>query len=138
MSEKDEFPTKDMELTQILVVGDIEKSKQFYLDILGATLFREYGGTSCVVNFQNVWLLLVTGGDPTPDKPGINFQPPKNKSNVSHSFTIRVKDCQRSYQILNSRGANFLTPPYDWGTEIRAFFRDPDGHLFEISEYKEN
>ncbi len=23
---------------------------------------------------------------------------------------------------------------YDWGAEIRCFFRDPDGHLFEISE----
>jgi catechol 2,3-dioxygenase-like lactoylglutathione lyase family enzyme len=136
--EKDEFPTKDMELTQILVVGDLEKSKQFYLEILGATLFREYGGTSCVVNFQNVWLLLVTESDPTLDKPGISFQHPNNSSNVSHSFTIRVKDCQRSYEILNSRGAKFLTPPYDWGAETRAFFRDPDGHLFEISEYKEN
>ena len=33
-----------------------------------------------------------------------------------------------------SRGADFLTPPVDRGGEIRAFFRDPDGHLFEISE----
>lgn len=138
LSEKDEFPTKDMELTHILVVKDIEKSKRFYLDILGAKLFREYSKTSCVLNFQNVWILLVTSGDPTPDKPAISFLPPKDKKNVSHSFTIRVKDCQRSYEILTSRGAKFFTSPYDWGAEIRAFFRDLDGHLFEISEYKEN
>lgn len=37
-------------------------------------------------------------------------------------------------QLLSSRGADFLTPPLDRGGEIRAFFRDPDGHLFEISE----
>jgi catechol 2,3-dioxygenase-like lactoylglutathione lyase family enzyme len=27
-----------------------------------------------------------------------------------------------------------LTPPIDWGGEIRCFFRDPDDHLLEISE----
>jgi catechol 2,3-dioxygenase-like lactoylglutathione lyase family enzyme len=28
-----------------------------------------------------------------------------------------------------------LTPPYKRGQEIRCFFRDPDGHLFEISQF---
>jgi hypothetical protein len=28
------------------------------------------------------------------------------------------------------------TPPHDWGTEIRCFLRDPDGHLVEISQAK--
>jgi catechol 2,3-dioxygenase-like lactoylglutathione lyase family enzyme len=27
-----------------------------------------------------------------------------------------------------------FAPPVDRGGEIRAFFRDPDGHLLEISE----
>ena len=45
-----------------------------------------------------------------------------------------VPDCLAAYEALTARGAMFLTPPvtYDW--EIRAFFRDPDGHLFEITE----
>ena len=30
----------------------------------------------------------------------------------------------------------FLTPPHDWGTEVRCFLRDPDGHLVEISQSK--
>jgi len=29
---------------------------------------------------------------------------------------------------------DFPTPPVDWGYEIRAFFRDPDGHLLELSQ----
>jgi catechol 2,3-dioxygenase-like lactoylglutathione lyase family enzyme len=53
---------------------------------------------------------------------------------VRHAFTIRVPDCRVAYQTLKSRGAEFLTPPVDNGYEVRAFFRDPDGHLFEISE----
>jgi catechol 2,3-dioxygenase-like lactoylglutathione lyase family enzyme len=49
-------------------------------------------------------------------------------------MTIRVPDCQGAYEILKARGAEFLTPPVDWGHEIRCFFRDPDGHLLEISQ----
>ena len=48
--------------------------------------------------------------------------------------SIRVPDCEVAYATLRDRGAEFLTPPYDWGGEVRCFFRDPDGHLLEISE----
>jgi catechol 2,3-dioxygenase-like lactoylglutathione lyase family enzyme len=75
------------------------------------------------LQFQGSWLLLVTGGVPT-----------ENPRTVSHSMTIRVPDCHEDYRILRSRGAEFLTRPYDWGSEIRCFFRDPDGHLLEISQ----
>lgn len=128
------FPTPDMELTHILVVKDIDESVEWYRDVLGAELTREYGGTSAVFNFNGVWLLLVTGGEPTEDKPGVRFGPPDDPGSVSHSFTVRVQDCQAAYEVLAGRGAEFLTPPYNWGSEIRAFFRDPDGHLFEISQ----
>ncbi len=127
------FPTEGVELTHILVVSDIERSKQFYSDILGAEIYREYGGTSCVLSFQGSWLLLVTGGEPTDDKPEVYFSKPVDINQVSHAMTIRVPDCNEAYEILRSRGAEFITPPYNWGEEIRCFFRDPDGHLFEIS-----
>ena len=62
-----EFPTPDMALTHILVVEDVERSTAWYRDVLGAELYREYGG-SAVFSFNGAWLLLVTGGDPTPDR----------------------------------------------------------------------
>ncbi len=129
-----EFPTPEMELTHILVVSDVERSTRWYRDVLGADLHREYGGTSAVFSFNGAWLLLVTGGEPTADKPGVTFMPPGEPGSVEHSFTIRVGSCHEAYDVLKGRGADFLTPPYDWGGEIRCFFRDPDGHLFEISE----
>jgi catechol 2,3-dioxygenase-like lactoylglutathione lyase family enzyme len=132
--EQNTFPTPDMAITTILVVSDMEKSKHFYFDILGAELYREYGGSSTVFSFLGSWFLLVTGGEPTKDKPDTTFDVPTDPNTVSHAFTIRVKDCQQSYEILKSRGAEFITPPYDWGAEIRCFFKDPDGHLFEISQ----
>jgi catechol 2,3-dioxygenase-like lactoylglutathione lyase family enzyme len=133
---KNEFPTEGVVLTLLLVISDMARSQHFYRDVLGATVYREYGGTSCVLNFQGNWLLLVTSGGPTKDKPTVTFAPPVDPETVSHELTIRVPDCQAAYEILKERGAIFLTPPVDWGEEIRCFFRDPDGNLLEISEAK--
>lgn len=129
-----EFPTEGVALTLLLVISDLDRSRHFYRDILGATVYREYGGTSCVLNFQGNWLLLVTGGGPTQDKPTVTFASPENPDTVSHELTIRVPDCRAAYETLKARGAVFLTPPVNWGREIRCFFRDPDGHLLEISQ----
>jgi catechol 2,3-dioxygenase-like lactoylglutathione lyase family enzyme len=128
------FPSTGVEMTQILVVRDVAASRDWYVNVLGAELFREYGGTSVVVRFQGAWLLLVTGGGPTDDKPDVTFAPPSDPTVVSHAITIRVPNCQEAYGTLSARGAKFLTPPVDRGWEVRCFFRDPDGHLFEISE----
>jgi catechol 2,3-dioxygenase-like lactoylglutathione lyase family enzyme len=130
----EEFPVEGVELTLLLVVSDIAQSRAFYEDVLGASVYREYGGTSCVLQFQGVWLLLVTGGGPTKDKPDVYFVPPADPTAVSHELTMRVPDCQAAYEVLKTRGAEFLTPPVNWGGEIRCFFRDPDGHLLEISQ----
>ena len=129
-----DFPSEEMALTHILVVEDMARSRHFYHDVLGAEIFREYGGTSCVLQFQGAWLLLVTGGGPTEDKPDVTFRAPEDRSTVGHAMTIRVNDCAAAYETLRSRGAVFLTPPFDRGSEIRCFFRDPDGRLLEISE----
>jgi catechol 2,3-dioxygenase-like lactoylglutathione lyase family enzyme len=128
------FPSEGMELTHILVVSEIGRSRAFYENVLGADIHREYAGTSCVLRFQGAWLLLVTGGGPTEDKPDVVFAPPARPDEVSHAMTIRVPDCRAAYDTLRARGAEFLTPPFDRGSEVRCFFRDPDGHLFEISE----
>jgi catechol 2,3-dioxygenase-like lactoylglutathione lyase family enzyme len=128
------FPDPAAELTHILVVSDVTTARDWYRDVLGAELYREYGGTSAVFRFHGAWLLLVTGGGPTADKPDVTFAPPADPTTVSHSMTIRVADCRAVYRELTERGAVFLTPPVEYEWEIRAFFRDPDGHLFEISE----
>lgn len=128
------FPDPSAELTTILVVGDVDRARDFYRDVLGAEVHREYGGTSCVLRFLGAWLLLVTGGPPTPDKPTVTFAAPAEPDRVDHAFTIRVADCAAAYEELRRRGAEFLTAPVSSEWEVRAFLRDPDGHLLEISE----
>ena len=129
-----EFPTPDVEVTHLFVVSDMERSRTFYRDVLGAEVYREYGGTSCVLAFQGTWLLLVTGGEPTKDKPTVTFEPPSDPDRVSAELIFSVPDCRGAYETLKGRGAMFLTPPVEYEWEVRAFFRDPDGHLLEISE----
>ena len=130
------FPVEGMELTHILVVEDAARARDFYVDVLGAELYREYGGTSVVLRVFGTWLLLVTGGGPTADKPDVTFAPPADPGTVAHAMTIRVPDCRAAYETLRGRGARFLTPPVESAWEVRCFLRDPDGHLLELSQSK--
>ena len=92
----------------------LERSK------LGAELFREYGGSSVVIRFLESWILLVLPGGPTEDKPEIHFQIPEDTQIVSHSYTIRVDNCQETYEMLLARGVDFITPPPSYLTERSA------------------
>ena len=56
-------------VTHILVVADPTRSRDFWVDVLGAELYREYGGTSVVLRFAGTWLLLVSGGGRPPTSP---------------------------------------------------------------------
>jgi len=58
------------------VVTDPARSRDFWAGVLGAELYREYGGTSVVLRFAGTWLLLVSGGGPTAGKPAVVFRPP--------------------------------------------------------------
>jgi catechol 2,3-dioxygenase-like lactoylglutathione lyase family enzyme len=130
---EDRFPTDGVIMSHMLVVADLARSTDFYRDVLGARLEREYGGTTAVLEFAGSWILLVSAGDPTEDKPDVWMVPPSDARHVSHEFTIRVPDCRAAHRILSQRGAVFLTPPFERGIETRCFFRDPDGNLLEIS-----
>ena len=121
-------------ITHMIVVSDIARSKQWYLDVLGCSLYGEYGGTSVVLDWNGSWFLLVTGGGPTDDKPDVSLAAPAEPNVTARSTIFRVADCRATHAELKAKGAEFLTDPVDHGHEIRAFFRDPDGHLFEISE----
>lgn len=134
MISQHDFPTAGVELRHLLVVSNYARSLAFYRDVLGATVVREFPGTLCFLNFGDSQILLTVPGGPTQDKPTVTFASPADADRVSSELAVRVPDCPAAYEVLRSRGAEFLTEPVDWGYEIRAFFRDPDGHLLEISQ----
>ncbi len=51
MCSASDFPAEGMELTTLLVVGDIDRSRSFYQDVLGAT--RE--GAPCEIHACWAW-----------------------------------------------------------------------------------
>lgn len=131
------FPIDATDLTRLLVVRDIGRALAWYRDVLGAEVVGEYGGTSAVLRFVGSWLLLVSGGDPTADKPTVTMAVPDDPDRASAELIVAVPDCRAAHAELVGRGAVFLAEPVEYAWEIRAFFRDPDGHLFEISERKD-
>ncbi len=134
MTSTNDFPIAGVELRHLLVVNDYARSLAFYRDVLGATVVREFPGTLCFLNFGGSQILLTVPGGPTQDKPTVTFASLADVDRISSELAIRVPDCAAAYEVLRARGAEFLTPPVDWGYEVRAFFRDPDGHLLELSQ----
>ena len=128
------FPADATDLTRLLVVSDLGRSVAWYRDVLGAEIVGEYGGTSAVLRFVGSWLLLVTGGGPSTDKPSVTMSPPPDPDLATAELIVAVPDCRGAHTELVARGATFLADPVEYPWEIRAFFRDPDGHLFEITE----
>jgi catechol 2,3-dioxygenase-like lactoylglutathione lyase family enzyme len=121
-------------LTHMLVVSDVERSRDWYMKVFDAQLYGEYGGTSVVLELLGSWILLVSGGGPDAGKPGVTLVPPADPDRPSVQLIFRVDDCVGLYELLSDRGAHFLAAPHVRDGETRAFFRDPDGHLFELSE----
>ncbi len=132
VSEMDSFEASA--LTHMFVVTDVERSRDWYTSVLDARVFGEYGGDSVVLELLGSWILLVTGGGPDAGKPGVTLAPPRHPDRPSAQLIFRVDDCMGLYELLTGRGAEFLAPPHVREGETRAFFRDPDGHLFEISQ----
>jgi len=128
------FPADATDLTRLLVVAELDRSLAWYRDVLGAEVVGEYGGTSAVLRFVGSWLLLVTGGGPTADKPTVTMAAPADPDVATAELIVAVPDCRAAHAELVARGAEFLADPVEYPWEVRAFFRDPDGHLFEISQ----
>jgi catechol 2,3-dioxygenase-like lactoylglutathione lyase family enzyme len=128
------FPalTEGIVLTHFIVSDNVERSRRFYTDVLGGETVL--GGEPTIVALANSWIIINLGGGPTDDKPAVTLETPRNPDRVSSFLNIRVADIQSIYEQWHARGAEFLTPPINRGREIRAYIRDPDGHLIEVGQ----
>ncbi|MGX7672656.1 VOC family protein [Plantactinospora sp. DSM 117369] len=119
-------------LTTLLIVRDVDRSREYYQRVLAATCVRERD--PCVLRFHNSYLVLNTEGGPTDDKPTVNAQAPADSNTLGCAMNIRVTDVRQVYAEWSSRGGEFLTEPKDHGAEIRCYLRDPDGYLIEVGQ----
>ena len=125
-------PQQGFVVTQFLVVSDQDRSRDYYQTVFGATVVRERDPV--IMKLVNAWLILNVGGGPTDDKPTVTLMTPPDPDRTSAFLNLRVADIQAAYTEWSARGAQFLTEPKDHGVEIRAYIRDPDGHLIEVGQ----
>lgn len=125
-------PEQGFVLTHFLVVADQDRARRWYEEVLGATAVLERDPV--ILKVANSWIILNTGGGPTDDKPGVTLETPSDPSRASAFLNIRVADIAQAHRDWSAAGAEFLTDPKDHGREIRAYMRDPDGHLIEVGQ----
>ena len=122
----------DFFVTFFLVVSDQDRSRNFYQSVFGGKVLRDRDPV--VLEVANAQLILNDGGGPTDDKPTVTLTTPPDPDQVSAFLNIRVTDIATASKVWSARGAEFLTEPKDHGREIRAYIRDPDGHLIEVGQ----
>jgi lactoylglutathione lyase len=119
-------------ITHFLVVSDQDRSRDFYQRVFGAKVVLERDPV--IMKLANTWLILNVGGGPTDDKPAVTLATPPDPNRTSAFMNIRVGDIRKLYQEWSAKGAKFLTEPKQHANEIRAYIRDPDGHLIEVGQ----
>jgi lactoylglutathione lyase len=131
---RDDFPApkEGFVITHLLVVADQDRSREFYRSLFEGQVVLERDPV--IMKVANTWLMLNVGGGPTDDKPGVTLTTPPDPGRTSAFLNVRVADIAKVYQEWSAKGAEFLTPPKDHGREIRAYVRDPDGHLIEVGQ----
>ncbi len=123
-------------VTHFLTVADQNKSKAFYAGILGGRVVKPE--SPCYIKLSNSWIILNSGGGPTPDKPEVIREVPRDQNTVSSFLNLRVADIWACYREWKAKGAMALTEPLDnHGWELRCYMRDPDGYLIEVGQYSQ-
>ena len=65
-------------LTHFIVSSDLDRSRQFYTEVLGGELVLDTGPV--IVQLANGWVIINTGGGPTDDKPTVTLEPPLTRT----------------------------------------------------------
>jgi lactoylglutathione lyase len=125
-------PNEGFVITHFLVVSDQDRSREFYRSLLGGRVVLERDPV--IMKVANSWLILNVGGGPTDDKPTVTLTTPPDPNRTSAFLNVRVADIAKFYKESTDKGAQFLTEPKVHGREIRAYVRDPDGHLIEVGQ----
>jgi hypothetical protein len=107
--------------THFFTVKDQEKSRDFYIRIPGGKLIKPHN--PCYIKLANTWIILNSGGGPTPDKPEVLLETPSDLNRTSGFLNLRVADIWACYKQWGDKGATFLTEP----------LKNPDGWEWRCS-----
>ena len=128
------FPDPNARIDPLLVVADLARAVEWWHGRLGAEII-ERSDSYVLLAVGAGHVHLAQAGEPPPDRDVELIPPPLSEKTACAEVVITVADCQDVAQSLQKRGVQLLGPPSTppWGGEVRAFARDPDGHLVEFT-----
>jgi predicted enzyme related to lactoylglutathione lyase len=131
-------PRAGFTVAHFLTVADIDRSARFYEKVFGGRILSggDSNGAPGYIQLANTWLIVNTGGGPTPDKPSVTLSVLPDPDKISSFMMIRVADIRACYESWRSRGADFITEPRQKYGEMCCYIRDPDGYLIEVGQDK--
>ncbi len=88
-------------VTHFFTVKDQEKSKDLYVRILGGKVIKPEN--PCYIKLANSWIVLNSGGGPTPDKPDVLLETPTDLNRVNSFLNLRVADIWACYKQWRQR-----------------------------------
>lgn len=113
-----------------LLVEDFEKSLRFYKDTLGLKVKSQEGNQFAGFDLEGTEMAIF-------QKDGATAMFPKKFMGSGGGVNIgfQVEDINRACEELKSRGIQIFEGPKTtpWGQKV-AYFQDPDGNIWEVSE----
>ena len=105
----------------IVYVSDMQRSTNFYRDVLGLPLKFSSPGWTEFNTGETTIALHRTSGQPSSSQPGL---PPAGQAQLA----FIVDDLQGIYETLKAQDVHFLLPPQQQTSGITlAILNDPDG-----------
>ncbi|MGQ0637451.1 MAG: VOC family protein [Planctomycetaceae bacterium] len=116
-----------------LVVGDIERSRAFYVDLLGmrevARPAFNFAGLWFQAGSQQIHLILAHDGS---SPPGLPDAPPQAGAGRVFHFAFETQDCDAAIAKLEAAGVKIRGSGVRPDGYRQAWFYDPDGHVVEV------
>ena len=113
------------ETNATIMVGDMERSVDFYTNVLGLKLKARYGNQFAQITAPRTIIAL----HPRTEKES------QSRSSPSVSIGFAVDDLDHSMEELRSKGVQFFNTSDDTQVKL-AFFTDPDGNPLYLSQSK--
>jgi predicted enzyme related to lactoylglutathione lyase len=126
-----------------ILVRDQEEALRFYTDILG---FEKRSDETFGPGLR--WLTVAPSGQKEVEIALLKPEPALQGEEVARKLSERVgqsttwsfttDDCRATYEELEARGVQFISPPKEAYYGVEAIFVDLYGNTFSMVELKEN
>ena len=116
----------------ILFVEDLQRSKAFYHDVLGLGVQFD-DAESCGFKIEGLHFIVLQVDRAREQLQGEPAATPKQGATAF--LTTFTDDVDAVHADLRERGIDFFQKPTDqpWGMRT-AYFKDPDGHVWELAQ----